>query len=85
MTILGVYDIKLRGYDTFLVSPNAEVAERQFRDAVADENTKYGKHPEDFALHLVGTVDEYTGHVQNIEENPLVADGPVTPMENLNA
>lgn len=59
--VFAIYDSKAEGFElpaTFLAKGEAL---REFQDAVNNNQTKYGKHPEDFTLFELGDYDEHKG------------------------
>lgn len=51
------WDKKVKAGDRVWQSPSDEAAVRTFGDILADKNTMFGRHPEDFALFRIGTYD----------------------------
>jgi len=69
-----VYDSKVGLYAMPFFSVSDAAAARTFSDAVAQEGTLMGKHPEDFSLIRLADVEDSTGAVTS----------PVTPVEIIN-
>lgn len=63
MIIFSVYDRKAELYGPIFAQENLAVAVRDFEQAVKMEDSKFGRWPEDFALHELGTWDPVTGEV----------------------
>lgn len=63
LKILAPFDKKTALYDRpFLVRHTGE-AIREWEIVCKDQQTKYGKNPEDFDLYLVGQFDDESGEV----------------------
>lgn len=69
-----VYDSKVGLYSMPFFAVSDAGAARTFSDAVAQEGTLIGKHPEDFSLIRLADVEDSTGAVTS----------PVTPVEIIN-
>lgn len=57
----SVYDTKGRCFDRPFYVPTRGMAVRAFGDAVADPNSPFSKHAEDYILYEVGDFDTDTG------------------------
>lgn len=64
--ILTVYAIKdsLVGFDRLFTAPSDAVATRIFSDACNDNQTVIARHPGDFDLYSIATLDTLTGKVE---------------------
>lgn len=61
LVIYSVYDSKVGAYlQPFFMRSRGE-ASRAFTEAVADSNSPFCKHPDDFVLFELGTFDDSTG------------------------
>lgn len=61
----AIYDSKARVYTVPFFCQNDEVAGRNFASAVNDHNTQFGKYPEDFSLHCIGSYDDELGELKS--------------------
>lgn len=59
--IIAVYDKKIGAYESTHVARHIGDAIRDWDHIRKDPATKFGKHPEDFDLFELGTLDEETG------------------------
>jgi len=66
LNLYAVLDEKAQAFRTMTFFQSNGVAIRQFADAVCDEKTFLHKHPQDYALYLLGSVDDETGAVTGI-------------------
>lgn len=58
-TIYGVMDLKARSFvGPLFIKRHSAAAIRDFADVALDEKTQVNKHPEDYALYSVATVEE---------------------------
>lgn len=72
----AIHDKKALSFATPFFAVNDEVAMRSFEDLVRDRRSLVAQHPEDFALHFVGSFDPDTGKLlQRSEGSYLVQDG----------
>lgn len=62
-----VRDVKAEFYGDPIVLDNDAMARRLFFDAASDPNSPLSKHPEDYALYLVGTYDYRTGTISSLD------------------
>jgi len=62
--IFSFYDQKADAYLPPWFAPTREHAMRTFGDAVNEEDTLLGKHPEDFFLFELGVFDVATGEIK---------------------
>ena len=60
--LYSIKDTKM-GFQQILILPNNAAAIRWFGDIVANKETPYNKHPEDYQLFKVGTLNEDTGEL----------------------
>lgn len=65
--IYQMFAVKDKALDSFsapFTQATIEAGLRMWRDLVlfGEENNRYRRSPEDFALYLVGTYDDETGH-----------------------
>ncbi|AZL82667.1 nonstructural protein [Apis mellifera associated microvirus 60] len=63
LKILASYDKKTALYDRPFLVRHVNEALREWDIVCKDQQTKYGKNPEDFDLYLVGQFDDETGEV----------------------
>ena len=61
LKVFSVYDSKVEAYMTPFFMHSKGQAIRSFMDTIADSNTQFAKHPEDFTLFLLGDYDDQTG------------------------
>ena len=65
--IFAVYDSKAEAYMTpFFMSTEGQ-AVRSFKDAIANPDLPFGRHPADFTLFVVGSFNDH-----NAEVTPMV-------------
>lgn len=57
----AVFDAKAEAYMRPFFAEAIGMAVRSFADAVADESSPMGKHPEDYTLFKVGSFDQLSG------------------------
>lgn len=55
--LFTVFDLVSSSYGALFLAPTTGAAIRMFSDLVADADTLYGKHPQDFALYHLGNFD----------------------------
>lgn len=71
--MLAVYDVLAGAYVGQPISaPTRGVGERSFVDEVNRPDSAFGKHPDDFELHELGTFDAVTGRLEPCEPRPTV-------------
>lgn len=73
--IFSVFDTKAKAYLPPFFLPSDEVATRAFRDCVNSNDHQFGKHPEDYTLHRLGTFEDSEGQIQPTELAELVCSG----------
>ena len=56
--IYVIYDSKAQFYNTPFFLPNNAVAMRTAQDLLQDPNSEISRHPEDFAMFLIGEYDD---------------------------
>lgn len=72
----AIYDKKALSFATPFFAVNDDVAMRSFEDLVRDRRSLVSQHPEDFALHLVGSFDPEIGRLFPRKEGSyLIEDG----------
>lgn len=67
--ILAVYDKKTGLYDRPFTARHVNDALRDLAILKQDDQTKFGKNPEDFELFQLGTYEDETGAIQ--PSNPV--------------
>lgn len=73
--VIAVYDKKIGLFDQpFIVRHNGE-AIREWDIVRKDDKTKFGKNPEDFDLFQIGSYDEVTGTIENLQPHTHLASG----------
>lgn len=73
--LVSCYDIKANSYSVPFGVNTKDEARRSFGDAIKDQNTLLGQHPEDFILMAVGTFDEQTGIIEVFSDKERLALG----------
>lgn len=68
-----VKDIKVGSIGAVLKFRNDALAIRSFGDAVAQKDSIYNAHPEDFAIICIGEIDEESGIIDPYAVPRLVA------------
>ena len=72
----AIFDKKALSFATPFFAPRDAVAVRSFEDLVRDKRSLVSQHPEDFALHLVGSFEPETGRITPHSEGSfLIMDG----------
>lgn len=60
--LYSIKDTKM-GFQQIFILPNNAAAIRWFGDACQNKESPYNKHPEDYQLFKVGTINEDTGEL----------------------
>lgn len=63
MLMYALFDRKVREYGSVVLARNDEVARRMTADALKGSNSLYEKHPEDFDLMKLASMDMETGMI----------------------
>lgn len=58
-----IHDVKAEAWLPPMFFQSNAQAVRSFGDAVRNENTEFGKHPEDYHLYVIGEFDEQSGEL----------------------
>lgn len=58
LEVFTIFDAKAGAYNTPFYLPTRGAAIRAFSDTVADSETMFHKHPEDFTLFILGSYDD---------------------------
>lgn len=61
MQVFSIFDKKAGVYNTPFFCINQQVAVRSLCDLCSDARSFVAKHPEDYALYLIGEFDEFNG------------------------
>ncbi len=61
LKVFAIFDLKAACYTPPMVFPHSSMAIRSFGDIVSQKDTPVGLHPEDYALHELGTFDNCSG------------------------
>lgn len=75
MKMCAIYDSKAEAWTTPMFFQATGQAVRSFGDAVADEKSEFGKHPEDYVLFLLGDWDERSGKCEVLQAPVALARG----------
>lgn len=67
----AIYDNKLKAFGAPFFQANNAVALREFENAVKAHDSKFGQHPEDYSLFLIGEFDDHTGVVKPLDHTNL--------------
>jgi len=70
MKVCAIYDAKAEAWLTPLFFQAVGQALRSFGDAVNQNDSDFGKHPEDYTLFLLGDFDNQTG-VLSVQPTPV--------------
>lgn len=70
--IYSIYDSKADSWWLPVFSVNDAVAARQFTDALMDERSDLGKHPEDYTLFHVGSFSVVDGVIEAVTPRSIV-------------
>jgi len=65
--IFSVYDSKAGAYTQPFYAVNARVAIRMFTELANDPKHTFGTHPEDFTLFELGTFDDATAQIIQVD------------------
>lgn len=82
MQIFSVYDKKAVAYNAPFYFHQKGQAIRAFEDAVNDPQSPFFKHPEDFALFLIGEWDDTTGLIKSLPNPVPVEEALVVRTKN---
>ena len=74
--LYAIKDAKAEVFADIFQLPNNAIALRKFSEACTDEKSELHKYPEDFALYLIGSYDNETGHL-SAPEQPIEIDRAV--------
>lgn len=75
LNVIAVFDKKTALYDQpFTIRHNGD-AIRQWDIVRTNQETRYGKNPEDFDLFQIGTYDDETGTFENLTPPTHLASG----------
>lgn len=72
LKIYAIYDYKIDEFNNVFTVQHDAQAERMFVDAAADKETMIGRHPRDFALVRLGTVETESGKLYAEEPAPKI-------------
>jgi len=78
--IFALRDVKISEYMNLIILKNKEEAERYYGMVVTDTRGPCSKHPRDYGIHHLGTIDTDTGIIM-----PIGAPKDVTPYNMLDA
>lgn len=67
LNIYALYDSQIKGYMVPFTMKADGQAKRAMIDALQNNNTDVGKHPEDFSLFRLGSFDEELGSIDVCE------------------
>jgi len=67
MKVFSIYDCKAEAYLKPFFCQNRAVALRSFSDALAEPQSGFAQHPEDFTLFEIGEWDESEGKLKSHE------------------
>ncbi len=73
--MFSIFDAKALAYLPPFCLPEAGMAVRTFGDCVNSDDHQFGAHPEDYTLFLIGTFDDRTGIVADLEQRCVVCSG----------
>lgn len=73
--MFSIYDVKAKAYLPPFSLPKEQMAVREFSDCVNNEKHQFGKHPEDYSLHQIGTFDDETSLLLNNENSKILYTG----------
>lgn len=65
--ICGIHDTCSDSWLSPMFWQTRRQAVRAFKDVIADKNTEFARHPEDYNLFSLGTFDEQSGAVVGAE------------------
>lgn len=67
MYIFSIFDSKAEIYNTPIFLPAIGQARRTFGDQVNDDESPFGKHPEDYTLFHIGSYETDTAEITPLE------------------
>lgn len=73
--IIAVYDKKIGAYDSPFAVRHTGEAIREWDTVVKDQNTKFGKNPEDYDLYHIADYDDITGQFESFQKPQHLAPG----------
>lgn len=65
MSVYSIFDRKALVYHQPYFALNHAVAVRTLSDAVADPNSMFGRHPNDYVLYCIGQYDDSKGSMES--------------------
>jgi len=72
LQLVAIYDKRSKEYSPPHVYVTLGVAEREFADAINDDNSKLNKHPGDYNMQHLGEFDSETGNVTMNAQGPHI-------------
>ena len=73
--IFSIFDVASGAYMRPFYTVTQGQAKRAFMDCATDPNHEIGRHPKDYTLFEIGSFDDITGSVQDLECNEAVMNG----------
>lgn len=73
--LIAIYDRKTGLFERPFICRHIGEAIRDFEVIKKETNTRYGKHPEDFALIQIGEYDDEMGTVENSKPQITLSSG----------
>lgn len=61
--LYSIFDLKSQTFSQPVSYVNDEVAKRVIRDMLAQNNSLYARHPEDFVLYCIGEFDDSSAQI----------------------
>lgn len=75
--MFSIFDAKAKAYITPFFMPTAGMAVRTFSDMINDNTCAFSKHPEDYTLFNLGSLDDSTALI-TLEQTPMVMHNGIT-------
>lgn len=73
--LFAIYDKKALHYGNLFPAPTLGAGERAFSDAIANTESQYNAHPDDYALYHLADYDDSSGSIDPRLVPELVAEG----------
>lgn len=69
----SVYDEKAKAYNIPFFYPQNDLAIRAIKDSLRNPNSVISRHPEDFAVYVIGTYNDLDGKLESFAQPELLA------------
>lgn len=75
--MFSIFDAKAKAYITPFFLPTTGMATRTFTDMINDPTCAFSKHPEDYTIFNLGSLDDSTGII-TLEQTPMTLHNGIT-------